>query len=202
VTLLYLVRHGNTFEAGEPPRRIGSRTDLPLTETGKAQGRLLGDHFAAIRFGHAWSADLRRSRETAILILAAQAEPPALSDQQFLNEIDHGPDENQYPDAVLRRIGAEALTAWERSLEPPPGWNLGLGWRRQGWQAAINKLAPDPSSDPVLAVTSSGAARLALLCLGVSNVPTDAKLRTGSYGVVSLGDDGRNEVLDWNVHPS
>ena len=34
MTRLVIVRHGNTFEAGEPPRRIGARTDLPLTATG------------------------------------------------------------------------------------------------------------------------------------------------------------------------
>lgn len=202
MTLLYLVRHGNTFEADEVPRRVGLRTDLPLTETGRDQARRLGDHFAPLRFGHAWSSQLRRAEETATLVLAAQAEPPELSHQRVLNEIDHGPDENRDPDAVLRRIGAEALDAWERCLQPPPGWDLGLGWRRQEWQAVVETVSAGPSSGPVLAVTSGGAARLALLCLDIPNVPTDAKLRTGSYGVVSLGGDGRNELLDWNVRPS
>jgi probable phosphoglycerate mutase len=202
VTLLYLVRHGNTFEADEVPRRIGSRTDPALTEAGRDQAQRLGNHFARIRFGHAWSSELRRSEETATIVLAAQSQPPMLSHQRVLNEIDHGPDEDRSPDDVLRRIGTEALDAWERHLEPPPGWNIGLGWRRQGWQTAVKMLAAGPSSGPVLAVTSGGAARLALLCLAVPNAPIDAKLRTGSYGVISLGDDGKNELLDWNVRPS
>lgn len=202
MTLLYLVRHGNTFEAGEAPRRIGSRTDLPLTETGRAQASALGNHLAPIRFAQAWSAELRRSKETATLILAAQAEPPELSYERVLNEIDHGPDEDQDPDTVLRRIGEDALAAWEKSLEPPPGWELGLDWRQQGWQALGSALARGPSGDPVLAVTSGGAARLALLCLGVKDVPAGAKLRTGSYGIVSLGTDGRKELREWDIRPS
>jgi probable phosphoglycerate mutase len=145
---------------------------------------------------------LRRAKETATLILAAQAEPPALSHHRVLNEVDHGPDENKDPDTVLRRVGADALDAWERRLEPPPGWDIGLGWRRPAWQTAIKTLSTEPSGGPVLAVTSGGAARLVLLCLDVPNVPADAKLRTGSYGVLSLGGDGRNELLAWNVLPS
>ena len=47
MTRLVIVRHGNTFEAGEPPRRIGARTDLPLTATGVAQAEALARHFAA-----------------------------------------------------------------------------------------------------------------------------------------------------------
>ncbi len=39
---LYIVRHGNTFEPDEPPRRIGRRTDLPLVESGRAKEDKLG----------------------------------------------------------------------------------------------------------------------------------------------------------------
>ncbi len=49
MTRLVIVRHGNTFEAGEPPRRIGAGTDLPLTESGIDQARALGWHFAKNR---------------------------------------------------------------------------------------------------------------------------------------------------------
>jgi transcriptional regulator GlxA family with amidase domain len=32
MTTLIIARHGNTFEDGETPRRVGARTDLPLSE--------------------------------------------------------------------------------------------------------------------------------------------------------------------------
>ena len=40
--MFIVVRHGNTFEADEQPRRIGARTDLPLTAKGVEQARALG----------------------------------------------------------------------------------------------------------------------------------------------------------------
>ena len=40
-----IVRHGNTFRAGETPTRVGARTDLPLVEEERARsaGRYLHD---------------------------------------------------------------------------------------------------------------------------------------------------------------
>ena len=32
-----IVRHGNTFRAGETPTRVGARTDLPLVEEERAR---------------------------------------------------------------------------------------------------------------------------------------------------------------------
>ena len=54
MTRLYIARHGNTFEAGEAPRRVGRRTDLPLTAAGRAQAEALGRRFAAdgVMFGN------------------------------------------------------------------------------------------------------------------------------------------------------
>ena len=34
---LVIVRHGNTFRAGETPTRVGARTDLPLVEEERAR---------------------------------------------------------------------------------------------------------------------------------------------------------------------
>ena len=42
MTTLIIARHGNTFEDGEPPRRVGARTDLPLTNKGRMQARAVG----------------------------------------------------------------------------------------------------------------------------------------------------------------
>jgi probable phosphoglycerate mutase len=200
MTLLYLVRHGNTFEASETPRRVGIRTDLLLTAAGREQAHRLADRFATIAFSRAWAGTLRRTQETAKLILAAQSAPPRLEHLAILDEIDHGPDENQPEDAVLARIGRPALEAWEQRLEPPQGWEIGLDRRRQGWAAVLATLAGAPGA-AVLAVTSNGAARLALLCLGAAKPMGETKLRTGSYGVVRLGRDRIDEVLEWDVRP-
>ena len=41
---LVIARHGNTFESGETPRRVGARTDLPLTEKGRQQAQAIGHY--------------------------------------------------------------------------------------------------------------------------------------------------------------
>lgn len=50
---LVIVRHGNTFRAGETPTRVGARTDLPLVEEERARsaGRYLREKGIVIRQG-------------------------------------------------------------------------------------------------------------------------------------------------------
>lgn len=205
MTRLVIVRHGNTFEAGETPRRIGARTDLPLTATGLAQAEALAQHFArsGFRFGRALSSDLKRTRATAEAILAAQFEPPRLELADFLAEIDHGPDEN-LPDAdVTSRIGNDGITQWEELMLPPPGWNVRADWRLAEWRAFAEEATRQSPQDSVLLVTSNGAARFALaaLGLGASGSWGWTKLRTGSYGLIELDGASRARLAGWNFRP-
>ncbi|HRC26802.1 MAG TPA: phosphoglycerate mutase family protein, partial [Alphaproteobacteria bacterium] len=67
MTRLVIARHGNTFESGQTPRRVGARTDLPLTETGRAQGRAVGLLLRAQGMipARVYTGSLRRTVETA-----------------------------------------------------------------------------------------------------------------------------------------
>ena len=121
---LIIVRHGNTFDTGDVVTRVGGRTDLPLSTSGRAQVEALGRHFAATTFATARSGPLKRTRETASAILAAHANPPDLITDLFLREIDYGPDENRPEDEVIARIGQPALDAWERNGIVPNGWRV------------------------------------------------------------------------------
>lgn len=196
---LVIVRHGNTFEAGEAPRRVGARTDLPLTQAGRQQAMALGRHFTGLglEFSTALAGNLSRTRETAELILAAQPVPPTFGTASFLTEIDHGPDEDQPEDAVLARIGAEALAAWDRDAVPPPDWQVDVAGRVAAWRDFMASAAGD-----VLLVTSNGAARFALLALlDPTDRPEQIKLRTGSYGIISSDNAGLRRLSDWNRRP-
>lgn len=183
-----IVRHGNTFAPGEPPRRIGARTDLPLVASGRAQARALAEHFAraGLAFDRVLAASLRRTRETAALIAPDRVPEPC----DWLREIDHGPDEDRTEDHVLARIGSDALDAWERSALPPPGWIVDSELRLTAWRHFL-----DGTAGTSLLVTSNGAARFALLALGTA--PT--KIRTGAYGLLAA-DPWR--VAAWDVRPS
>lgn len=205
MTLLYIVRHGNTFEAGEAPRRVGSRTDLPLTATGLQQAEALGAHFAAagVTFARALSSNLKRTHATAEAILARQSHPLVLETDDFLAEIDHGPDENQPEDAVLARIGRAALELWDSEAVPPPGWDVRADWRRGRWLAFAEEVTAAHRNDAILLVTSSGAGRFALSAFGLKpgGKPGSAKFRTGSYGLVEAGGGARFRLVEWDKRP-
>lgn len=195
--IVTIVRHGNTFEPGEPPRRIGARTDLPLVASGQAQARALG---AALQgFDRALAAPLLRTRATAEAILAAQPDAPAIEHADWLTEIDHGPDEGATEDAVLARIGHDALAAWDAEARVPDGWSVDAERRLAGWRDLWAHGA-----GRVLIVTSNGAARFALrsdaaLWRQAAALPT-LKLRTGAYGVIVRRADGLH-LLDWDRRP-
>lgn len=205
MTLFYIVRHGNTFEAGESPRRIGSRTDLPLTAAGLAQAQALGADFAhaGIRFARALSSGLQRTRATAEAILARQPHPLVLETADFLAEIDHGPDENQPEEAVLARIGRAALTLWDTEAVPPPGWDVRPDWRRARWLAFADEAVTAHRDDSILLVTSNGAGRFALAAFGLKpgGKAGGVKFRTGSFGLVEAGGGGKFRLLEWDKRP-
>lgn len=201
MTRLVIVRHGNTFEASEKPRRIGARTDLPLTAAGLEQAEALGRHFAAngVRFDRVLSSALRRTRATATAIVGnAMSIEPAV----FLTEIDHGPDEDRTEDDVVARVGKDALTRWDSQLIAPQGWDVGAEWRLPAWRAFAEEAATAMPGGTVLLVTSNGAARFGLAALGLrtGENSSSAKIRTGSYGLVEV-IGGQFRLIGWDIRP-
>ena len=203
--MFIVVRHGNTFEASTKPRRIGARTDLPLTRTGIEQARLIGAHFASlgIRFDRVMISPLKRTRQTADQILAQLPSPPKAEIAEFLREIDHGPDENMQEDAVIERIGADALTAWETRAAVPEGWIVGPQERIAAWSALF--ADHDNGEENILLVTSSGAARFALMADARLRAQGEGmkalKLPTGGYGIIKRGPEGDLKLAAWGKRP-
>ncbi len=199
--MFVIVRHGNTFATGETARRIGARTDLPLTEKGVLQGQALGIHFAAFgwRFARVLVSPLLRTRESANAILQHLPGSPLPEVSLWLREIDHGPDEGRTEAEVLARIGPDALAAWDAHAVPPPGWVVDAEERISAWHALFEK-----DEGPTLLVTSNGAARFALLAAGLEATGDETgslKLATGSYGVLRRLADGTLAVDDWGRRP-
>jgi broad specificity phosphatase PhoE len=192
-----IVRHGNTFATGEPARRIGWRTDLPLTPAGVDQGQALGRHFADLgwHFERVLVSPLARTRQTAATIALNLPDAPAAQDCAWLSEIDHGPDEDQPEAAVIGRIGEAALAAWDEAAIPPPGWIVGADERLAAWRSLFGE-----DGGPTLLVTSNGAARFALLAAGLQRTG-GLKLATGSYGILHRKPDGTVALAGWNLRP-
>lgn len=195
---LLIVRHGDTFRPGEPPRRIGARTDLPLTPRGEAQACEVAGWLRArdLLPEAALTGPLQRATRTARLILTALPRACPLAHAGWLDEVDYGPDEGQPEAAVVERIGSGALARWDQSAEPAPGWPID---RMATIAAARAGVAALPGGTTLL-VTSNGAARFVLLGLGLGNTEPSLKLRTGAIGVVEItGDVAR--LRCWDVRP-
>lgn len=193
---IFIIRHGNTFGPDEAPRRIGAGSNLPLVESGRIQADRLGKHFAQLGLSISGlaSSSLLRASETAARIGTALARTPD-GTLPWLNEIDHGPDEGQLEDAVIARIGTDAIERWDRQGIAPPGWIVDADARITSWRAFFRQR---PQGDHLL-VTSNGAARFALLALGVTI--DGLKLRTGAYGELTTSPDGEITLSGWDIRP-
>lgn len=193
---IFIIRHGNTFESSATACRIGAGTDLPLVASGRAQADRLGQWFAAqdfpIRSLH--SGPLQRASETAARIGATigHASDGTLP---WLNEIDHGPDEGRPEPAVLSRIGAQAIADWDERGIAPDGWTVDADARTAAWRDWFAR----PGEGAELLVTSNGAARFALLALGLPL--TSLKLRTGAFGELEVDARGDIALRRWDERP-
>lgn len=193
---IFIIRHGNTFASSADARRIGSRTDIPLVDSGRAQATRLGAWFAdqKMPIARLLSSPLMRARETAEAIATACGH--ALDGtRDWLAEIDHGPDENALEADVVARIGAAALADWDERGIAPDGWIVDADSRITAWRAYF---AQDRDGADLL-VTSNGAARFALLALGLPLATL--KLRTGAFGELIVEDDGAVRLIRWDERP-
>ncbi len=191
MTTLIIARHGNTFGPHEAPRRVGAATDLPLVASGRRQAVLLGRYLLQQNLvPHAvFCSRLKRTRETAAIILRAAKISLPLHALRAFNEIDHGPDENALEAYVLARIGREALHAWEAHNIPPQGWRVNPAALTRMWRDFGKGL-----QGTVLVITSGGVARFAPCAAG--------KLATGAFGILRRAEDGTWACLNWNIRPN
>ena len=204
MTDIYIVRHGNTFDSGDTVTRVGARTDLPLSKSGRAQAEALARHFKDLApngFDMVFCSPLLRTRQTAEAILSGYETAPEISTLEFLREIDYGPDENQPEDQVIARIGQAAIDAWDRDAVPPPGWDVSPETLIAEWASLLNTLSAPNSFPPVLIVTSNGIARFVMdAVVKMQCEPASIKLKTGAYGWIRTHSTGAT-LMDWNVRP-
>lgn len=203
-TTLIIARHGNTFESGQPPRRVGARTDMPLTETGREQARAIGRWLKAHDLipDVAYSSTLRRTIDTADLAVRECLKQPVFPLAIF-DEIDYGPDENALEDDVLKRIGADALKNWDEHGVVPDGWQCDPAQIIANWIGFARQITEHGDGEKILAVTSNGIARFAPHITGDFDAfrkQHSLKISTGAVCV--LDHDGQRwSIRHWNVKP-
>jgi broad specificity phosphatase PhoE len=196
VTRLFLVRHGNTFEKGETPVQVGSRTDLPLTLKGRAQAEHLGEFFSreGIRPSAIFTGPLRRQKETAAAI--ARKYNLQVLPEAALNEIDYGLWEgltsqeisDRWPSEYRKWIedGEWAASLFEESLE-------------ERLVRIRNFLSKIRGLETVIAVGSNGILRYFHPSIPKGEMEK-FKVRTGAYCELLLNEE-QVEVVRWNLLP-
>lgn len=208
-TRLVIARHGNTFNTGEIPTRVGLHTDIPLVEKGQEQARALGQNLMRRRLiPHVvFTSFLSRAVDTARLAMTQMSTGDIPTYQLGLfNEIDYGPDENQPEAMVIARVGEQAIDAWNTDAIPPQGWRVDVDAIKKGWKNFAQHVLEDYKGQTVLIVTSNGIARFAPEITGDFDdfkQNYGIKLSTGAYGVLQHGGGEHDawDVTDWNFKP-
>lgn len=208
---LYLVRHGNTFEAGETPVRVGANEDLPLTREGEAQARRLGEvlNDAGVVLDTAVTGPLQRTRRHAEIVLECLGSGLSPAIDVRLKEIDYGVWGGLSDEEIVRRFGpraADELAAWERDSRWPTEtaeWRPGAATVRANLRALTAELeATLGEAGTALVCSSNGILRyfLELTPGGLAEAQTTGRAKMGT-GAVSMLDvrDGSARVAFWNL---
>ncbi len=205
MTTLIIARHGNTFDPGQTPTRVGAHTDLPLVEKGREQARAIGRYLKDNRLipDAVYASQLKRTQETAQIAIKESGVTNPVYTIDIFNEIDYGPDENQPEDVVIARIGAAALKDWDERAIVPKGWNTDPAQIIRNWQGFAEQIRAHDDNETVLVVTSNGIARFAPHLTGDFEgfkKQHTLKLATGALAVFRY-EGGRWRIAEWNLKP-
>ena len=205
---LFLLRHGNTFEDGEPSRQVGALTDVPLTTKGRAQARSaaawLKAHDAVPTT--VYCGRLKRQKETAEILSEALGAPVVETDA--LLELAHGAWENLTIEELKTRF-PDSYRAWSEAGEWPAEFEGSFEEARRRISDFLDMtLAAHGDGETVAAVTSQGAMKVAASLvaaerweeLKASRGIGEFKVKTGAFCELSHMD-GAWKLVAWNVVP-
>ena len=158
---ILLARHGETKWNAEG--RYQGQVDVPLSETGEAQARQLGERLREVRIDRAVASPLARAKRTAELALGPDREPMLRLDSGFA-EIAHGTWEGLLA-AEIGAMDGDRLRAWREAPESvlmPQGESLQHVLDR-AWPA-LERACLDLGPDDTLLVVAHDAVNRVLLC--------------------------------------
>ncbi len=158
---ILLARHGET--AWNAEGRYQGQEDIPLSETGVRQARLLGERLRDLRIDRAVCSPLSRAYHTAQFALG-EVRAPMLSLDNGLMEIDHGSWEGKLA-AEIAAVDGDRFQTWRDApdkVQMPGGESLKQVLER-AWPAfagACEGLGPEGT----LLVVAHDAVNRVLLC--------------------------------------
>jgi broad specificity phosphatase PhoE len=179
MTLLYLVRHGETDWNRED--RWQGHHDRPLSAVGRAQAaaaarRLLGEHITQIH-----TSDLRRASETAQIIAGACALEVHAS--KALREVDVG----NWAGLTRSEAKARYPEGYARRRAGGTGWEGGESYEEMGRRVGAYTME--------LLESARGSARIALVChSGVIRMLVVQALGLAVYDRSRIGGNGHGAL--------
>jgi len=197
---LLLVRHGNTFEKGQPPVQIGSRTDLPLTNEGRNQAKTVGGFFLSQNIvpKGIYSGSLKRQYESAqIIAKELSLDNLFFPNEPALTEIDYGLWEGLTAEEIAAKW-PEEYRKWTTSIDWPAGIFEGSHHHHinaiDKWLDHLRKKYQ--SGDTLIAVTSNGVIQY----FRPDRTKND-KVKTGHFCELHIHPDSLT-IEKWNAAPN
>jgi probable phosphoglycerate mutase len=159
---ILLVRHGETPWNREG--RYQGRTDIPLSETGQAQVRALGERLKGVDIKLAYASPLARAKNTAEAILLGRSTPLWLD--AGLLEISHGEWEGQLAGDV-EISHAEMFGVWRsrpgRSSPAGPGAETLGDVEVRAW-SVLDRVCEQLGPDDTALIAAHDAVNRVLIC--------------------------------------
>lgn len=152
---IYLVRHGET--EWNALMRYQGQTDVPLSENGRRQARLLAQRLAGEEFRGFYASDLKRAYETATIISSYHGmEVEAVPE---LRELNFGAWEGLTAGEIKKLFADEVKRWWESPLSTriPGGETLAEMVERS--VGAIKRIVETHGEGNVVVVAHGGAIR-------------------------------------------
>ncbi len=189
-----ILRHGET--AWSVSGQHTGRTDIALTENGRAAARALAPHLAGHQFGLVVCSPLRRARDTAQL---AGLRPDVFSED--LLEWDYGGFEGRTTSQIRQDTGDPDWVIWNAHVPPgsTPGEqpeDVAVRCRR-----VIERCGPYLDRGENVALVAHGHLLRILTATWLDLDPRDGRLFALNTGTVSmLGFERRQHVIElWNA---
>jgi 2,3-bisphosphoglycerate-dependent phosphoglycerate mutase len=188
---LILMRHGNTFEAGQIPLQVGARTDLPLTSQGRLQvERMICYLRSKNTFPQViYAGDLKRQTESAQLIGSAFGLP--FEKSSALTEIDYGLWEGLSAAEIEARWPTEYKEWTEMAKWPSQIFQGTAETHLQKLESWFDEMRKKDKGKTVVAVTSNGLLRFF----------RNEKVKTGHFCEIQVQEKGF-QILSWNQNPN
>ena len=201
---IFLVRHGNTFAAGDKVVWVGARSDLDLTAEGRAQAEAVGKAlvFLGAAPGALYFGPLKRTVQSAAAIAARfELSPEQSHICEELREIDYGLWEGRSNDEIRAEYGSEPIDGWQKRNVWPDGfdWSPSLEQIKANWADLLARIIAAGGGQDAVVVSSNGIFKLVAEALGIPK--ENAKMATGSISVLTVSEGGEIGVELWSQRP-